>query len=522
MRLAVNANAKRTMVVIAKGVGSRTSEDAAPPSRRTCHVCRENRMLRLLTALLAGLILSGCAANASFETQPPARVLPADIGPILVLVDRLPSKAEFAADRARQVAIGMSHFSSHTSWDYVDTSPIEKVKQAFAVVYLGINGTSRLAPSALARLRAARRLIVSEYHLRDIRNSGTAFEDIAGGYPVRMPDGTTVAYRGHAFPVTFFEFLAFRIQSPARVVAEYVLPDRSRSPFIIVDKGAMFVNGPLSFMVGNNLHGDMLTACDAIAMFLGIAPNTAPIAMLRLEDVSSIASAWQLWTVVYYLWQAHVPYGIGVIPDLQTRDGYGGALRDNWALVFVLRWAQAHGATIILHGLHHCCSSADAEGYEFWDADRNAPIGHDSAKWMRATIAQGLDDETSLGLRPTIWETPHYSASPTDYGVVSEFFSTAWELRRPIGWLPWALRRDQYGATILPENLGDISNDRTHTVVDQLARAQEMLACRYCTAVGFIHPATIPVGDVNAYVQGLRTLGYTFADPAQVTKPNFR
>jgi hypothetical protein len=477
-------------------------------------------MLRLLTALLIGLMISGCAADASHGAQAGARVLPADIGPILVLVDHLPAKAAFAADRARQVSIGMSHFSAHATWDYVDSSPLENVRSASAVVYLGLNGTSRLAPAALLRLRAARRLIVSQYHLREIRDSGTAFGNIAGGYPVRMPDGTNVAYRDHVFAVKFFEFLDVHIHPPARVVADYLSPNHVRSPYIIVDRKAMFVNGPLSFIIGNNLHGDMLTACDAIAAFLGVPPNAKPVAMLRLEDVSSIASAWQLWTVAYYLWRAHVPYGVGVIPDLQTRDGYGGALRENWALVFVLKWAQAHGATIILHGLHHCCSSADAEGYEFWDRDRNAPIGNDSADWMRATIAEGLSDETSLGLRPTMWETPHYSASPTDYRVVSEFFSTAWELRRPIGWLPWALRRDQYGEVILPENLGDIATDRTHTVVDQLEQAQEMLACRYCTAVGFIHPAQIPVGDVAAYVEGLRKLGYAFADPAQVTRLN--
>ena len=187
-----------------------------------------------------------------------------------------------------------------------------------------------------------------------------------------------------------------------------------------------------------------------------------------------------------------------------------------------LRWGQAHGATLILHGLHHCCSSQDAEGYEFWDADDNAPIANDSTNRMRAVIAEGLRDETSLGLQPVMWETPHYSASPTDYRVVSEFFSKAWELRRPVGWLPWVLRRDQYGEIILPENLGDVANDGTHTVSDQLARAHEMLVCGDCTAVGFIHPGMVPVRDVVAYVEGLRKLGYVFADPARDTSADAR
>lgn len=73
--------------------------------------------------------------------------------------------------------------------------------------------------------------------------------------------------------------------------------------------------------------------------------------MLRLEDVSSITQRGQMGIIAYYLWQVHVPYGIGVIPDLQARGGYVGPLRDNWMLVLALRWAQAHGATIIRHGL---------------------------------------------------------------------------------------------------------------------------------------------------------------------------
>ena len=76
---------------------------------------------------------------------------------------------------------------------------------------------------------------------------------------------------------------------------------------------------------------------------------------------------------------------------------------------------------------------------------------------MRSTVAEALADLRALGVHPAIWETPHYSASPADYPVVSEFFAAAWELRRPMGWSPWVLKRDQYGAMLLPENLGYIS-----------------------------------------------------------------
>ena len=138
---------------------------------------------------------------------------------------------------------------------------------------------------------------------------------------------------------------------------------------------------------------------------------------------------------------------------------------------------------------------------------------------MRAQVVEAAADETALGLPPPqIWETPHYSASPVDYEVVSEYFGAAWELRRPMGWLPWVLKRDQYGAMLLPENLGYVSLDRTKTVTDQLARARELLVCQSCIAAGFLHPNTVAIEDVRQYVKGLRDLGYAFVDPAQAIR----
>jgi hypothetical protein len=460
------------------------------------------------------LVVAGVYMRASttpVETAP--LTFPKNVGSILVLTDHLPGKEPFVRTRAEQVAIGLRYLSANTSWTFLDAVPAGTVRSASIVVYLGINGLKWLAPEELAKLRLARRLIVSQHHLDELRETDIAFKDVGGGTSAEMPAGTTVVYRGMTAPMQPGEYLGLAVHAPARTLAEYVLPGGSHVPYIVVDGNAMFVNAPLSFIMRDDPHGEMVAASDAIATFLGVTPNAKPLAMLRLEDVSAITPASRLAIIVTYLSLAHVPYGIGVIPDLRVTHGAGGLLGSNPALVAVLKWAQQHGATIILHGLHHCCSSQDAEGYEFWDHDRNAPVAQDSPAWMRAQIVEGVNDETALGLRPLMWETPHYSASPNDYAVVSQFFKTAWELRRPTGWLPWPLQRDQYGARILPENLGYVPLDGTRTVNDQLARARVMLACRYCVAVGFLHPALIGVNTVRAYVQGLRAMGYAFVDP---------
>src|SRR6476620_1351545 len=115
-----------------------------------------------LSIALVAIFQSGAGCSkptvAPVETAP--LVVPGDVGPILVLVDRLPGKEAFAEERARQVSVGLRHFSARTSWTYVDTASPEDVAAAQVVVYLGINGNDPLPSEALARLREARRLIV--------------------------------------------------------------------------------------------------------------------------------------------------------------------------------------------------------------------------------------------------------------------------------------------------------------------------------------------------------------------------
>jgi len=471
-------------------------------------------------ALFQGIPSISAAAATPSSTAP--LILPDEVGSILVLVDHLPGKKDFVEARAEQVAIALRYFTTQTSWEYVDSAPLEKVESAFAVVYLGFNGNDPLSPESLARLRLARRLVVSRYHLAMLRDAGIAFGNTAGGRDIAVPRNTTLRYKGQSFPTGLPDFVAFKAREPAEILANYEIaaPANSTLPYVVREGDALFVNGDISFYQGDEaLRGAMLTACDTISQFLGANPlPERPLAMLRLEDVSALTPPRRLDTIVRYLSAEHVPYGLALIPKVRVKGQAIPPLQDNRELLNVLHWAQDHGATIILHGLNHCCSSVDAEGYEFWDADHRTPLAYDSADWMRSTVRDAESAAMALGLRPLLWETPHYSASPVDYGVVSEFFGAAWEPRAPVGWLPWVLRRDQYGAMLLPENLGYVSLDGTKTVSDQLERAKELLVCRSCIAAGFLHPSTILIDDVHKYVEGVHALGYSFVDPAQVVQ----
>jgi hypothetical protein len=111
-----------------------------------------------------------------------------------------------------------------------------------------------------------------------------------------------------------------------------------------------------------------------------------------------------------------------------------------------------------------------------------------------------------------LWETPHYAASPLGYSVFGSFFSHAIENRDPVTWMPFAAGPDPSGQTLIPENLGYINDAEGFTVEAQLRRAQTLQIVRDALAVGFYHPASIPVSRLEDLVDGLADLGYRFAD----------
>src|SRR5262249_42383672 len=156
-------------------------------------------------------------------------------------------------------------------------------------------------------------LIVSRYHLATLREGGIAFEHTEGGKDIAVPPGLSVSYQGQTFPSAAPDLLAFKVKELARVLSEYVTsPEGMTVPYIVEDGHALFVNGDVSFDSGDvSRRGAMLAVCDAVAHFLGAEPSAdRPLAMLRLEDVSSLTPAANLERIVRYLAAAHVPYGL--------------------------------------------------------------------------------------------------------------------------------------------------------------------------------------------------------------------
>ena len=78
--------------------------------------------------------------------------------------------------------------------------------------------------------------------------------------------------------------------------------------------------------------------------------------------------------------------------------------------------------------------------------------------------------------------------------------------------MPYPSGPDKYGQTLIPETIGYIDPAHGHTVNAQLQRARQLQIVRDSWAVGFYHPANIPLAHLKSLVSGLRAQGYTFAD----------
>jgi len=469
-----------------------------------------------LALLLAGLLLAG-------QTSPPVAASPATPPPVplvasprfdrlIVALDRI-GNPRYEETLARGVAIQLGHFARRVDWSYVDALDAGAVRSADGVIYLGLHQAP--PPAGFSALYGARRLVVVFEHLAQLHNVGL-FPHVVSSVSTRALPSTTVLYGGQRFGLDAPVYTRIAVSSGAAVLGS--ISGTPPSPFAIIDGSDTFITAPLSF--GTDLRdpyrqGPLLAACDVLRIALS-APPQPRIALLRLEDVSVQVPPPFLQAIVEYLAEHHVPYGIGVIPDQWIKGKTLISLEQDPELVKVLLFAQAHGARIILHGLHHSFNSP--EDFEFWDHENNRPLAEDSVAWMRSKIDAGLAIERGLGLRPVIWETPHYSASPLDYRVVRTYFPISWERRAPAAFAPWAVEHDEYGSALLPENLGYIANgsDPQMTLPLMLARAQAFTVCRDCIPAAFLHPATVPLSVVKQVVEGIEALGYRFVDPLAV------
>jgi hypothetical protein len=325
-----------------------------------------------------------------------------------------------------------------------------------------------------------------------------------------------VKYHGQRHPARLIDYYPLRVVKPSvQVLATYTYGDgRTPVPYIVRGDNLWYVNG-LPAPTGNkpNPEADapFLVFADVLHEFFGTSITESRRAVIRLEDVSVHIPPVRLTKIINYLHSRRIPFTMGVIPAQRTTDGSIVELSDRPDFVKVLRYAQDHGGTVILHGYHHTFGSG--EDYEFWDEKRRAPIAGETRDMYARKIEDGIRIMRNNGIEPRLWETPHYAASPLAYRVFSDYFSHTIENRNPVPWLPYPVEPDQYGQTVIPETIGFIDPEKSNKSVDlQLQRADTLRIVRDSWAVGFFHPASIELSNLKKLTEGLQRQGYTFAD----------
>jgi len=299
-------------------------------------------------------------------------------------------------------------------------------------------------------------------------------------------------------------------------------------------------------------------------LFDALAPSTPTRhrAMLRLEDISPDSDPAELRRMADYLFSQRIPYGINVIPRYRDPNGvYNNGVPEDVtlaqrpAVVSALRYMLQRGAVLMNHGYTHQYqeianpyNGVTGDDFEFFrshiDANNNVildgPVAEDSTVFaqQRVSTAKGLF--TAAGLpAPTLWTTPHYAGSATDYKVFGQasnykarlerslYFSgtlpgTTYDPTRFIGqFFPYVVK-DVYDTTVLPENLGNYepeayNNHPPRLPADIINSARANLAVRDGFASFFYHPY-FPVQPLREIVNGIRNLGYTFVSPASLVQ----
>ena len=166
---------------------------------------------------------------------------------------------------------------------------------------------------------------------------------------------------------------------------------------------------------------------------------------------------------------------------------------------------------------------------------QEGPLPEDSQSWATSRVLTGRALFPLAGLdTPTVFETPHYSASAADYRGFAGVYPTRYErelffggLLNPAGsathvygqFFPYSVT-DVYGSLVLPENLGNYepityNNTPPRTSADIVANAAANQVVTESVASLFFHP-DYPLSELQSIVTGVQGLGYTFVPATQL------
>lgn len=295
------------------------------------------------------------------------------------------------------------------------------------------------------------------------------------------------------------------------------------------------------------------------------APQTKKAAV-RIEDVSPTSNPADLRRVADFLGSRNIPFQVAVIPfyvaetqNPKDDKHVGLQLKDRPKVVEALKYMESKGGSLIQHGTTHQYGAMEnpypgastAADYEFvrsrcsanesmpWEFETcrteswvqlTGPVAKDAVSDHADRIARGRQAFIDAGLNPpTMFETPHYGATPNAYEAMAAMYDYRYEQTDYFSGLvsgkdkdyhtsltqilPFTVK-DIYGKTVLPENLGNPSmemqnNHPARPPALLVNNAKKSLVVREATASFFFH-SFLDIKILEEIVDGIEGLGYTF------------
>ncbi|HEX7510381.1 MAG TPA: polysaccharide deacetylase family protein, partial [Chitinivibrionales bacterium] len=324
----------------------------------------------------------------------------------------------------------------------------------------------------------------------------------------------SIEYKGKKFFYTDSSCIALSIVDSGRVVQHAIAQTAAgeKRPYIVQSGNFWYL---ADYTLGFDIGDRHVIFADVLHDFLSEDHVQRHCALVRIEDVTTRTDPRQIRELADYFYKNGIPWSIALVPFYVDPDrNINESLSDAPVLTAALRFAISHGAAIVEHGVTHQYRGHSTDDFEFWDLQNERPLLEDSREFVAARLQKGLSEMHACGLYPVVFETPHYGASPLDYSVFDEFFSTEYGRRdQPDACgtvAPFYISHHPTGCRLIPENCGYVSVIGAD-VKSILAAGENLLAVRDGMASFFFHP-WIDIGALKLIVDKFRTEGYEFID----------
>lgn len=415
----------------------------------------------------------------------------------------------------------IGHFTSEITPLDVDAAPSSAARQALLrtnhIVYLANKtATDRLSTRWLSIIRQ------NHADLYDIGGNLSMFVNGVRGTRTNFLSASTLEYKGDTYPLSSFLTFSQNALSKSAAYHYQVLAwadnGSSKTPYIakFVQKNSFSSVYYCPYYPVYNLPNYVIA--DSLFDFFGQNVPVLHQVYIRIEDVHPLRNPNELMQIAKFLYAEHVPYMIAVIP-IYKDNSVEVPLTDRPKVAKALRYMQAHGGSIVMHGdTHQYGPYQSGEAFEFWDPFTQGPIP-DETSYVTGKLHQGLQILLQNGLYPIGFEPPHYAMTAHGYALLSQHFSTlvgqvqvtdnSFVTQAP----PFIVYHSyESGLKIYPENGGYVYAEQPTVVPQLLSNVRQTFVVRDSMSGVFFHPY-LPITYLKQLVIGLKALHVQFFNP---------